>query len=142
MSYYTYTRVTPVRLYYTYCIKVVLPPPVHFWKCTNVCHTKHMAETPIPFVWERPQAPQHGRTSHTKYMRTTPGAGGKRKALYIGDPRRHGFPREVSKGAYRVERSGVAVYTTNRVRQCVFSPLSYWIHGGAAGDKYTWLFST
>ena len=36
-----------------------------------------MAENHIQFVWERPKADQYDRTSHTKYMRTTPGAGGK-----------------------------------------------------------------
>ena len=40
----------------------------------------------------------------------------------VGHLRRHGFPREVSEGACRVQWSGVAVNTTNRVRQCVFSP--------------------
>ena len=38
--------------------------------------------------------------------------------------------------------SGVAINATNRVHQCVFYPLSYWIHGGAAGDEYIWLFPT
>ena len=41
------------------------------------CHTKYMGEHIIQFVWERPKAPP---TSHTKYMGTTPGAGGKRTA--------------------------------------------------------------
>ena len=54
----------------------------------------------------------------------------------VGHPRRHDFPREVSEGACQVGWSVVAVNATNRVRQCVFSPLSYWIHGGAAEDKY------
>ena len=42
----------------------------------------------------------------------------------------------------RVRWSGVAINATNRVHQCVFSPLSYWIYGGAAGDEYIWLFPT
>ena len=36
----------------------------------------------------------------------------------------------------------MAINATNRVHQCVFYPLSYWIHGGAAGDEYIWLFPT
>ena len=42
------------------------------------CHTKYMGEHIIQFVWERPKADQYGRTSHTKYVRTTTGAGGKK----------------------------------------------------------------
>ena len=112
-------------------------------------HTKRMAENPIQIVWERPKAAQYGRTSHTKYMRTTTaqctGAGGKKYGP-IGHLRRHSTPWEVSGDACRVRWSGVAINATNRVHQCVFSPgfspLSYWIHGGAAGDEYTWLFPT
>ena len=103
--------------------------------------TKHMAENPIQFVWERPKADQYGRTSHTKYMRTTIGAGGKKYGP-IGYLRRHSTPREVSGDACRVRWSGVAINATNRVHQCVFSPLSYWIYGGAAGDEYIWLLPT
>ena len=48
----------------------------------------------------------------------------------------------MSRDACRVRWSGVAINATNRVHQCVFYPLSYWIHGGAAGDEYIWLFPT
>ena len=74
-------------------------------------------------------------------MRTTPAAGGKKYGP-IGHLRRHSTPREVSGDACRVRWSGVAINATNRVHQCVFFPLSYWIHGGAAGDEYIWLFPT
>ena len=67
-------------------------------------------------------------------MRTTTGAGGKKYGP-IGYLRRHSTPREVSGDACRVRWSGVAINATNRVHQCVFSPLSYWIYGGAAGDE-------
>ena len=60
----------------------------------------------------------------------------------VGHLRWHDFPREVSEGACQVGWSVVAVYAINRVCQCVFSPLSYWIHVAAPGDKYTWLFPT
>ena len=100
-----------------------------------------MAENHIQFVWERPKADQYDRTSHTKYMRTTTGAGGKKYGP-IGHLRRHSTPWEVSGDACRVRWSGVAINATNRVHQCVFFPLSYWIHGGAAGDEYIWLFPT
>ena len=101
------------------------------------CHTKYMAENPIQFVWERPKAPDLPYKIHGDHPR-----GQREEDGPVGHLRRHGFPREVSEGACRVQWSGVAVNTTNRVRQCVFSPLSYWIHGGVAKDKYTWLFST
>ena len=100
-----------------------------------------MGERIIQFVWERPKADQYGRTSHTKYMRTTTGAGGKKYGP-IGHLRRHSTPWEVPGDACRVRWSGVAINATNRVHQCVFSPLSYWIYGGAAGDEYIWLFPT
>ena len=74
-------------------------------------------------------------------MRTTTGAGGKKYGP-IGYLRRHSTPREVSGDACRVRWSGVAINATNRVHQCVFSPLSYWIYGGAAGDEYIWLLPT
>ena len=61
-------------------------------------------------------------SSHTKYMRTTIGAGGKKYGP-IGHPRRHSTPWEVSGDACRVRWSGVAINATNRVHQCVFSPL-------------------
>ena len=95
-------------------------------------HTICMGEAESPPTW--PYLTYIVHADHPRGRRKEEGS--------IGDPRRHGFPREVSKGAYRVERSGVAVYTTNRVRQCVLSPLSDWIHGGAAGDEYMWLFPT
>ena len=74
-------------------------------------------------------------------MRTTTGAGGKKYGP-IGYLRRHSTPREVSGDACQVRWSGVAINATNRVHQCVFSPLSYWIYGGAAGDEYIWLLPT
>ena len=82
-----------------------------------------MAENPIQFVWERPKAAQYGRTSHTKYMRTTPAAGGKKYGP-IGHLWRHSTPWEVSGDACRVRWSGVAINATNRVHTVrVFPPL-------------------
>ena len=74
-------------------------------------------------------------------MRTTIGAGGKKYGP-IGHLRRHSTPWEVPGDACGVRWSGVAINATNRVHQCVFSPLSYWIYGGAAGDEYIWLLPT
>ena len=73
------------------------------------CHTKYMGERIIQFVWKRPKAPP---TSHTKYMGTSPGAGGKRTGS-VGHLRRHGFLREVCEGACRVGWPVVAVQVGN-----------------------------
>ena len=70
-------------------------------------HTKHMAENPIQFVWERPKADQYDRTSHTKYMRTIPGAGGKKYGPEAR-PARHRRPHDLCGGARRVGWSSMA----------------------------------
>ena len=91
-----------------------------------------MGETESRPIW--PYLPYKIHADH-------PQASGKKYGP-IGHLRRHSTPREVSGDACRVRWSGVAINATNRVHQCVFSPLSYWIHGGAAGDEYIWLFPT
>ena len=142
---YSSTIVLALVLVLPYRVALI-SPPVHFWKCTNVCHTKHMAENPIPFVWERPKAPQHGRTSHTKYMRTTPGAGGKRKALYIYCTYRGPSAARIPVGGVRgcipsgTVGSGCLHHQQGSSVRAL-PPLN-WIHGGAAGDEYMWLFPT
>ena len=100
--------------------KVDSPPAVSFWNGANVLpykihgrahHTICMEEAEGP-----PDLPYKIHGDHPRGRREEDGP--------VGHLRRHGFPREVSEGACRVGWSGVAVNTTNRVRQCVFSPLS------------------
>ena len=91
---------------------VVLPPPVHFWKYADLWpykthdgkpHTICMGEAESPPTW--PYLTYKVHADHPRGRREEEGS--------IGYPRRHGFPREVSKGACRVGWLGVDVQVGN-----------------------------